>query len=69
MKIISKRQAMTIYRHIRRHGCFASARVNTNGPAASATTQDGKCRISAVYWPYSQSAARTAMARMSYYAA
>ncbi len=54
---------------IRSPGCSASVPANINGPAASATMPVARWKISAVYWPYSLSAARTAMARMSYYAA
>lgn len=67
MKIISKRQAMAIYRqHPQSRGYFPSARVNTHGPAVSATTLVVRSRISAECSRSSRSVAWTAMARMSY---
>lgn len=66
MKIISKRQAMVIYRQHPQSRLFRFCTVqgNTSGPVASATMPDGRCRISAVCSPYSLNAARTATARM-----
>lgn len=66
MKIISKRQAMALYRQHPESGCFASVPGNTPGPAASATMQGRRYRISAASWPCSLNVDRTATARMSY---
>lgn len=69
MKIISKRQAMTIYRQHPHSRLFRFCTGKYQCQAVSATMPAGRYRISPACWPYSLSVARTAMARMSYCAA
>ena len=65
MKIISKRQAMAIYRQHAESRLFRFCTgKNISGPAVSAITTAGKCRISGVCWPYLLNADRTATVRM-----
>ena len=67
MKIISKRQAMAIYRL--HPDCFNSVPGNIAGPGASAITTVVKFRISRVFWLSLPSDARTGTDRMSLCAA
>ena len=69
MKIISKRQAMAIYRQYPQSRLFPFCTGKYNGLAASATTPDRRFRISAVCSRSSLNAVRAATAPMSYYAA
>ena len=62
MKIISKRQAMHIYRQ-------HPVQVITSGMAVSAITTDVKFRISAVYSLFLLSVVRTGQAHMPSFAA
>ena len=69
MKIISKRQAMAIYRQHPQSRLFPFCTGKYKWSAASATTLGRRFRISAVCSRSSLNAVRTATAPMSYYAA
>jgi hypothetical protein len=62
MKIISKRQAMALYRQ---HP--GSRLANINGLAVSAIMLAGKFRTYAAFWPCLLNVVRTAMVLMSFF--
>lgn len=64
MKIISKRQAMTLYRQHPGSRLFRFSTGKYNGQAVSAIMLAGKFRTYAAFWPYSLNAVRTAMVPM-----
>lgn len=64
MKIISKRQAMALYRQHPAPGCFASVPANINGLAVSAIMLAGKFRTYVAFWPCLLNVVRTAMVPM-----
>lgn len=69
MKIISKRQAMAIYRQHPQSRLFRFCTGKYKWSGSICHYAGREVEDISGYWPYSQSAARTAMARMSYYAA
>lgn len=63
MKIISKRQAMAIYRQHSESRLFRFC-IGKYKWSGSIITTAGKCRISGVYWPCLLNVDRTATVRM-----
>lgn len=69
MKIISKRQAMHIYRQHPESSYLPSVQVTTSGMAVSAITTDVKFRISAAFSLFLLNVVRTGQARTPFCAA